>query len=182
MPCNDPDIARLTRDMAERKRRDPSADLGALAAKRRGLQREYDKQVRLIAVARRDLALDDDTYRALVGGITEGRTTSTTATTHVERRRILAHFRAHGWRPAAKSAAAGEKKTRSSADMRAKIHAMLADQRLPESYAEAILCRQRALAPGTPCPLAMADATDLRGVIAALDRRAKRTRADRAPA
>lgn len=59
-------------------------------------------------------------------------------------------------------------------DMRTKVEALLADQGLPWAYAEAILRQQRGLPKGIACPVSTASAIELRGLIAALDRRAKK--------
>lgn len=57
-------------------------------------------QLKLIHMAKRDLALSDDDYRALVRRLTGGRTDSSGQMTDPERRRLLHHFRVTcAWAP-----------------------------------------------------------------------------------
>lgn len=56
-------------------------------------------QLKLIHMARRDLAMSDADYRAAVSSTTGGRTDSSGKCTDAERRRLLAHFRRMGWVP-----------------------------------------------------------------------------------
>lgn len=56
-------------------------------------------QLKLIHMARRDLAMSEADYRAAVAGITEGRTDSSGQCSDAERRRLLNHFRRLGWVP-----------------------------------------------------------------------------------
>jgi phage gp16-like protein len=60
-------------------------------------------QLKLIHMAKRDLVLSDEDYRALVRRISGGRTDSSGKMTDPERRRLLHHFRVKcAWDPQAK--------------------------------------------------------------------------------
>lgn len=181
MPIQDPDHKRLGQDIARRKARDSSDLCADLHARRRAIESEYARSLKRINSALPPLGLaktqDEAAYKTWVRTHTNGRTDSLTATTAAERRAMIA----------ALAAAQNSGKHRenaapvldSAADMRLKVRAMLADQQLPEAYAESILRRQRGLlaTPGghlTACPLDLASAADLRGIIAALHKRAKK--------
>lgn len=57
-------------------------------------------QIKLIHIAKRDLALSDEDYRAAVRLISGGRTDSSGHMTAPERERLLRHFRQNcGWKP-----------------------------------------------------------------------------------
>lgn len=56
-------------------------------------------QLKLIHMARRDLGMSEEDYRAAVSGVTDGRTDSSGTCTDAERRRLLNHFRRMGWAP-----------------------------------------------------------------------------------
>lgn len=57
-------------------------------------------QLKLVHMAKRDLALNDEDYRSLVRRLTGGRTDSSGQMTDPERRRLLHHFRVTcGWEP-----------------------------------------------------------------------------------
>jgi len=60
-------------------------------------------QLKLVHMAKRDLVLSDEDYRALVRRISGGRTDSSGQMTDPERRRLLHHFRLKcAWEPKAK--------------------------------------------------------------------------------
>jgi hypothetical protein len=130
----------------------------------------------LIGIARRQLGIPDDSHQARVHRVTDGRTRSTTECTSAELEQVLAEYRASGFRPTGGRRAGrrppAEKLTRGS--MLTRVEQLLTVQRLPWGYAEAILARQRGLPTGVPCPLTLANDQELRGVIAALDRRRRR--------
>jgi phage gp16-like protein len=136
------------------------------------------KEITLIHIAKAHLGLDEATYRAQIGRISQGRTTSSAALTAMERDSLLAEYRLAGWVPTTIAKRAGRGPTAAAMDRRAmltKVNALLADQRLPWAYAEAILRRQRGITDATvACPLAQTTDVELRGVIAALHRRGKR--------
>jgi phage gp16-like protein len=52
-----------------------------------------------IHIARKDLGLDEDTYRALVARLTRQRTNSAGQLSHPERADLLAEFHRLGWKP-----------------------------------------------------------------------------------
>lgn len=135
------------------------------------------KEITLIHIAKAHLGLDEATYRAQIQRISQGRTTSSAALTAMERDRLLAEYRRAGWVPTAPKRA-GRGPTAAVMERRAmltKVNALLAEQRLPWAYAEAILRRQRGITDTTvACPLAHTTDVELRGVIAALHRRGKR--------
>lgn len=126
-----------------------------------------------LQTTRRRLGLDDATYYSLLGTTTGRPITSTTELTTAEAARALDQLRGNQRHEAGRGAS-------SAAAMRGKLRDLLtgtagADgQPVTEAYAEAILCRQRGLPRGTACPLDMANATELRGLIAAIQRQRKR--------
>lgn len=135
------------------------------------------RELTLIHIARTQLGLDEVTYRAKVSRLTGGRTDSAGGMDAMERDSLLAEFKGAGWVPTTPKRA-GRGPGKPALDRRAmltKVQALLADQRLPWAYAEAILRRQRGIKDaGVACPIAQTTDVELRGVIAALDRRAKR--------
>jgi len=136
------------------------------------------KEITLIHVAKAQLRLDEDTYRAQLERISQGRTRSAADLTAQERDSLLAEYRLAGWVPTTTAKRAGRGPAAAVMDRRAmltKVNALLAEQRLPWAYAEAILRRQRGITDATvACPLAHTTDVELRGVIAALHRRGKR--------
>lgn len=91
-----------------------------------------NRELAQIHIAKQTLGLDDDTYRDMLW--TVGRVRSSADLDHAGRRRVLEHLKARGW-----------KNTRSAPDVAkakqalvGKIHALLADQGLPWSYADGI--------------------------------------------
>lgn len=91
-----------------------------------------------IHLARRDLGLDDPTYRAQISRISDGRTDSAGALTDTERRRLLDEYRAAGWRG---RPPAGVRRTRpaaTKAELVSKVRALLADAGRPDAYADRI--------------------------------------------
>ena len=133
-----------------------------------------------IGIARRQLGIPDDSHAARVYRLTHGRTTSTRDCTAAERRAILAEYRDLGFRvkPPAKAGRAPTPETLDRHAMLGKIQALLADQGLPWSYAEAILRRQRGIAERTvSCPVDLVTAIEARGLIAALHNRQRRQEA-----
>lgn len=195
-PAADPDLERLNRDIAAcaalaRRRPDPYADGQAYyqeladaqraSGQVRPLMAERDRYIeqakaerQKIGIARRQLGIDDDTHAAKVERITHGRTRTTLGCSAEERRAILDEYRAAGFRPRPPKSAGRAPSADALAErpLLQKIQALLADQQLPWAYAEAILRRQRGLPAGTACPAAMISATEARGLIAALSRRA----------
>lgn len=134
-----------------------------------------------IGIARRQLGIPDDSHAARVWRITNGRTRTTTQCTAKERRAILAEYRELGFK--AKNPAKGGRRQPpaqrlSRGDMLTRVEQLLTVLGKPWSYAESILRRQRghdaARGPAVATPIHMATATELRGVIAALDRHHKR--------
>ena len=135
------------------------------------------KDLQFIHIARAQLGLDDATYRAQIERISNGRTQTSAALTAPEREALLAEYRAAGWK-ATTPKRTGRRPAGPVLERRAmltKVGALLADQRLPWAYAEAILRRQRGIAnKAVACPIEQTTDAELRGVIAALHRRAKR--------
>ena len=117
--------------------------------------------------------VDEDTRRAMIRRISAGRTGSSADLTAMERGQLLREL---GGRT--RPSRAGRGPGQADLDRRAmlsKVEALLADQRLPWGYAESILRRQRGiLDQRIACPMAQSTDNELRGVIAALARRAKR--------
>lgn len=165
-----------------------AAGLDALAAR---AEATYIRDVRAISTGVSRLGIPDDALREMIRRHTGGRTASRAETTAQERRAILDELRGKGFTPRPQRAAPqgggakapvtrGTSTNSSKPAMLAKIDALCASpppglEPVPRRYAEAILRRQRGIADGKiACPLEQATPEELRGVIAALHRRAKR--------
>lgn len=124
-----------------------------------------------IHIARRDLGMDDATYRAMLISVVQ--TDSAKTLDEEGRRRVLDHLKSHGWRPTKPRRDSARPRILrgrgSRGRMLRKIEAFLAEANRPWSYALAILKRQ-----GGPDRLEWAVGGQLAGVIAALDRDAAR--------
>lgn len=198
-----PDLAPLERALSVVERRagqqpDPYADGPAYGQERADIQdaiqrawglrdriarMEADgKQLRQkIGIARRQLGVPDESHAARVARLSDGRADSTTDCTLDELRAILAEYQACGFRvrPPKRAASAIAPSAEQLADqaLPGKIQALLADQRLPWTYAEAILRRQRGILDrGVRCPLGAITPREARGLIAALSKRQARQR------
>lgn len=147
---------------------------------------------RLIGIARRQLQVDDDTHRALVARVTNRRATSTLACTLGELLQIKGEYQRGGFkaqphrgagrtpRPMA-PASEGRAALDGTGPMLQKIGALLADLKLGWAYAAGIHRQQKGLPKGTACPLELANAQELRAVIAALSRHQRRQAAPAQP-
>lgn len=115
--------------------------------------------------------IDEETRRAMIARLSDGRTNTSADLDAAERAALLRQL--GGGRPRN----IGRRPKPQALDRQAmlrKVQAMLADARLPWAYAEAILRRQRGIADkAVACPISAATDPELRGVIAALYRRAK---------
>ena len=69
-------------------------------AKRNGKQLR-NAELAQIHIARTQLGLDDDTYRAIIFTISPGRTRSSSDLDWTGRKQLLEHFKAKGWKPSA---------------------------------------------------------------------------------
>lgn len=90
----------LAMEQAEMREAD---QLDSRAAAKRGTARTLDaqrkKDLSKIHLAKKNLAMTDDAYRALVRRVTGGATDSAGNATAPQRRAILAEFRRFGWKP-----------------------------------------------------------------------------------
>lgn len=68
-----------------------------------------------IHIARKDLAMDDADYRAVIERITDGRHNSASTLNPVERKALLAEFKRFGWKPKPPADAAATPVPRQSA-------------------------------------------------------------------
>ncbi|AFL75377.1 gp16 family protein [Thiocystis violascens] len=136
-----------------------------------------DREIVYIHIAKQALGLDDATYRAMLQRI--GGVSSSAKLNGAQRAALLAEFRAAGWKPTPPKRAGRGPRADALARkaLLRKVQALLADQQLPWSYAEAIVRRQRGLSADTRCPVELIDAEQARGLIAALSRRQRKTRA-----
>lgn len=57
-----------------------------------------NNQLAQIHIARAELGLDDDTYRSIIRMMSNGRTDSSAELDYAERRKLLEHFEARGWK------------------------------------------------------------------------------------
>lgn len=60
---------------------------------------DRNRDLKLIHIARKQLGMAEDAYRAIVRGISNQRTDSSGALTQAERRQLLKHLKACGFRP-----------------------------------------------------------------------------------
>ena len=128
-----------------------------------------------IHAAKRDLALDDDTYRDLLWTI--GRVRSSADLDQAGRSKLLDHFRACGWKPVAKvnewafiDNAALDKRP-----LLRKICAVCISLKAAKAYAEGVAKRQN----GIERKLEMMDSTELWLVAAALENTRKHREANK---
>ena len=94
-----------------------------------------NSQLAQIHIAKKDLGLDDETYRALlidVSGVDSSKDLDAAG-----RRAVLARFKAKGWKNK-KQAGKPINVAKNKAKLISKIGALLADMKLPWSYADAI--------------------------------------------
>jgi hypothetical protein len=110
-----------------------------------------------IHIARKDMALDEETYRIFLAGVT-GKTSSGQCTVP-QLKAVLAEFRSRGWRPR-------ERKPNPLTPLRSKIAALLASQDLPREYADGILGRMYGVS------VKAADRQQLTACVTALTKRA----------
>lgn len=121
-----------------------------------------------IHIAKKDLALDDDTYRALLARVTGKRSAKDLTPRQVSA--VLAEFERLGWEP--KPAAKAGRTPKPSADRAAlmgKIEAFLAEAKRSWAYADGMALRMFRVA-----RTEWLDAEQLRAVIAALAYDARR--------
>lgn len=117
--------------------------------------------------------IGEETRRAMIERLSGGHTDSSGDLTAGERAALLREIGAGTRRATGRGP---KPQTMDRNTMAKKVGALLADARLPWSYAEAILRRQRGIQDkGVACPIDAASEPELRGVIAALYRRAKST-------
>ncbi len=136
------------------------------------------KERQLIGIARRALQVDPDTHAAKVRRITAGRCASTTECTLAELLQIKGEYQRAGWqatpfkgaprplRPA--PAGTGRAPPDGTGPLLQKIGALLADLRKTWGYAAGIYRQQKGLPKGVAAPLELANAQELRAIIAAL--------------
>lgn len=90
-----------------------------------------------IHIARQQLQMDDDSYRALlqrVAGVDSAKKLNATSAS-----RVIEEFQAKGWKPKAAARAKGKPRYFNQLPQRfSKIEAQLADMRLPWAYADAL--------------------------------------------
>lgn len=137
-----------------------------------------------IGIARRQLGIAPESHAAVVARHTGGRATSTTDCSRAELEAILAELRAKGAtpRPPRKAGRAPAEAKQEAQPLLKKIGALLADQRLPWSYAEAILRRQRGITSAVvSTPIEHAHAGELRAVVTALAKRQAKHRREDTP-
>lgn len=123
-----------------------------------------------IHIAKKDLGIDDPTYRVILRdvGRVAGDPPSSSNLTPGGRGRVLAHFEALGWKPKHKGVRPADERAGYIAKIRKQLDAADRD----EEYAIAILARQAG--PGSPLRLEWATPAQLRKVVQALAKDAKR--------
>lgn len=134
------------------------------------MSRERTRDLAAIHASVTRAGLDDATYRDMVERISRGRT-RTSADLGPDERSVL--LKELGGRT--RSGRAPRQDDLDGQALLRKVGAQLTDMHLPWSYAEAILRRQRGIPDrSVACPVERATPTELRAVIAALWRYAKR--------
>lgn len=132
---------------------------------------EKRKDIQLIHIAKQQLDMDDETYRAMLWAV--ARVKSSTALDYAGRKKVLDHLKACGFKPVSKNAGKPVNVKPDLAPLMGKIAALLADMKLPWAY----LTASR---DGTPCmlkriagvdKLEWANAEQLQALVAALVRR-----------
>lgn len=121
-----------------------------------------NKELSQIHIAKKELGLDDETYRAMLW--TCARVTSSKDLDFSGRIAVLKHMKARGWKNHAAPKVAREK-----VNITSKIHALLADMKLPWSYAEGIAKQMYKREKLEWCKPA-----ELRGIVAALVNKQKK--------
>lgn len=92
-----------------------------------------------IHIAKGQLGMDDDSYRAMLLRISNGKTNSSKGLTLAQAEKVLEEFKAKGWKPKPSSKSKGKPKNFDQMPARiTKIEALLADMRLPWAYADAL--------------------------------------------
>lgn len=94
------------------------------------------KLIQLIHIAKSQLRLDEDTYRAMLR--THGGADSSAAMSVAQLERVLQHLSACGFKSITAQGMAGRPANTDSQPQLQKIEALLADQKLPWSYARSI--------------------------------------------
>lgn len=125
-----------------------------------------------VHVAKKDLGLDDETYRSVMERVT-GRRSAGDCAVH-ELVRVVAEFRRLGWSPTGKKVVGGKggksgRPSHGKAALMGKITALLAEGQRPDAYAEAIARRMY-----KRDKLEFCTPKELQGVITALSKDAKR--------
>jgi len=121
--------------------------------------------------------IDEETRRAMIERISQGRTRTSGELSAPERTALLRELGSD--KVKRRPSRAGRGPSQSAMDrqtMLTRVEQLLTEQRLPWEYAEAILRRQRGIADkSVACPIQSVTDPELRGVIAALYRRANPT-------
>lgn len=124
-----------------------------------------NQQLSKIHIAKKDLALDDDTYRALLTRVTG--MSSAKVLNPLQVAAVLREFERLGWKP--KQGRAKPKPAADRAKLVGKIEAQLADAGRPWEYGDGLAKRLYKVE-----RLEWLDAVQLRGVVTALAKDAKR--------
>lgn len=93
---------------------------------------EKRKDIQLIHIAKQQLGMEDDTYRAMLW--TVARVKSSTALDYAGRKKVLDHLKACGFKPVSKNAGKPVNVKADLAPLMGKLGALLADMKLPWAY------------------------------------------------
>jgi phage gp16-like protein len=135
---------------------------------RAGRPSSRNRELARIHIARAQLAMDEDVYRATVRAISNQRTDSAKDLDYAEREKLLEHFRRLGWR----DVQTGVRRKFTAAakqPLMDKVAALLASSMLPWAYADS-MARRMFKVERTD----WLDADQLRRVVAALEYQKKR--------
>ena len=127
------------------------------------------KMMQLVHIGKKQLALDDGTYRAVLEQVT-GKASSKDCSA-LELRKVVEHMESHGFKvtPAKKHKTYKPDAATAKQPLIDKIEALLADSKLPWSYADAIAKQMYGIDKLTFC-----SARQLSGVVTALTKRAQK--------
>lgn len=116
-------------------------------------------QLAQIHIAKKDLGLDEETYRAIIKLMSNSRTDSSAELDYSERIKVLNHFKSRGW----KNKQTKPRVTEHKQLQINKIEALIADMSLSWAYVDGLAKRMYKRDKVQWC-----DAKELQGIIAAL--------------
>lgn len=125
---------------------DLTSEIAALERKRADLEAQRKADLAKLHIARKELALDEETWAALVLLISGGRAASSGELTAAERAALVAALKAGGWKPRPGKAAKARLRATAPSEpkeaLAGKIRALLLDGGRDDRYADAIASKR----------------------------------------